>query len=131
MRVYLQITNFVVTVCCFDSNVPKKFPSYCPWHYILSNICLGTMWRVLEREACSVGMASLLTCTCVFKWPVDGREVSKLSKQLLCTVTEFGTTTKGRVQKLFDSWFHMPALYRVIRNDCRGFNNLSYTIHLR
>ena len=22
------------------------------------------------------------------------------------------------------------ALYRVIRNDCRGFNNLSYTIHL-
>ena len=23
------------------------------------------------------------------------------------------------------------ALYRVIRNECRGFNNLSYTIHLR
>jgi len=23
------------------------------------------------------------------------------------------------------------ALYRVIRNDCQGFNNLSYTIHLR
>jgi len=22
-------------------------------------------------------------------------------------------------------------LYRVIRNDCRGFNNLSYTIYLR
>jgi len=22
-------------------------------------------------------------------------------------------------------------LYRVIKNDCRGFNNLSYTIHLR
>jgi len=21
--------------------------------------------------------------------------------------------------------------YRVIRNDCRGFNNLSYTIHLQ
>jgi len=21
--------------------------------------------------------------------------------------------------------------YRVIQNDCRGFNNLSYTIHLR
>ena len=21
--------------------------------------------------------------------------------------------------------------YRVIRNDCRGFNNLSYTIHLK
>ena len=23
------------------------------------------------------------------------------------------------------------AKYRVIQNDCRGFNNLSYTIHLR
>ena len=22
-------------------------------------------------------------------------------------------------------------IYRVIKNDCRGFNNLSYTIHLR
>ena len=22
-------------------------------------------------------------------------------------------------------------MYRVIRNDCRGFNNLSYTIHLK
>jgi len=22
-------------------------------------------------------------------------------------------------------------IYRVIQNDCRGFNNLSYTIHLR
>ena len=23
------------------------------------------------------------------------------------------------------------TVYRVIRNDCRGFNNLSHTIHLR
>jgi len=23
------------------------------------------------------------------------------------------------------------SMYRVIRNDCRGFNNLSYKIHLR
>ena len=23
------------------------------------------------------------------------------------------------------------TIYRVIRNDCRGFNNLSYTVHLR
>ena len=23
------------------------------------------------------------------------------------------------------------SLYRVIRNDCRCFNNLSYTVHLR
>jgi len=27
--------------------------------------------------------------------------------------------------------FKFAQLYRVIKNDCRGFNNLSYTIHLR
>jgi len=27
--------------------------------------------------------------------------------------------------------FLLHYIYRVIRNDCRGFNNLSYTIHLR
>ena len=27
--------------------------------------------------------------------------------------------------------FKMDTMYRVIRNDCRSFNNLSYTIHLR
>ena len=26
---------------------------------------------------------------------------------------------------------HMTHKYRIIRNDCRSFNNLSYTIHLR
>ena len=25
----------------------------------------------------------------------------------------------------------ISVLYRVIRNDCRGLNNLSYTLHLR
>ena len=29
-----------------------------------------------------------------------------------------------------NSWHESP-FYRVIRNDCQGFNNLSYTIHLR
>ena len=28
-------------------------------------------------------------------------------------------------------YVHPLWFYRVIRNDCRGFNNLSYTIHLR
>jgi len=26
---------------------------------------------------------------------------------------------------------YVTMKYRVIRNDCRGFNNLSYTMHLR
>ena len=31
--------------------------------------------------------------------------------------------------KLID--YHTSGIYRVIRNDCRGFNNVSYAIHLR
>jgi len=27
--------------------------------------------------------------------------------------------------------FWLPVIYRVIQNDCWGFKNLSYTIHLR
>ena len=29
------------------------------------------------------------------------------------------------------SWNETKNMYRVIRNDCPGFNNLSYTTHLR
>jgi hypothetical protein len=40
---------------------------------------------------------------------------------------------------LSDTWIvgnespslNIEPLYRVIQNDCRGFNNLSYIIHLR
>ena len=32
-------------------------------------------------------------------------------------------------EELYD--FFLLNKYRVIRNDCQGFNNLSYTIHLR
>jgi len=28
-------------------------------------------------------------------------------------------------------YIRYAPIYRVIQNDCRGFNNLSYTIHLR
>jgi len=31
----------------------------------------------------------------------------------------------------FVSFAFIVDIYRVIRNDCRGFHNLSYTIHLR
>jgi len=33
--------------------------------------------------------------------------------------------------RFFSVCCHHLSLYRVIQNDCRGFNNLSYTIHLR
>ena len=37
-----------------------------------------------------------------------------------------------RMSLISNTSCHRPdCLYRVIRNDCRGFNNLSYTIHLR
>jgi hypothetical protein len=48
--------------------------------------------------------------------------VNKIKTQILCSVTIF--------QKSCRLWDNVEK-YRVIRNDCRGFNNLSYTIHLR
>jgi len=35
------------------------------------------------------------------------------------------------LESIYFSTLSLLRLYRVIRNDCRGFNNLSYTIHLR
>jgi len=35
------------------------------------------------------------------------------------------------LEKIWNSEYHMSWNYRVIKNYCRGFNNLSYTIHLR
>ena len=36
----------------------------------------------------------------------------------------------GDSGKVVSSVTRAQQMYRVIRNDCRGFNKLSYTIHL-
>ena len=56
-------------------------------------------------------------------------------------LTEPRKTVKSENLRNEDSMFHRNVCihtkehkfskYRVIQNDCRGFNNLSYTIHLR
>ena len=49
---------------------------------------------------------------------------------LLSFVKQFYTAQSLCVTYL--NFMHIiRCLYRVIRNDCRGFNNLSYTIQLR
>ena len=37
----------------------------------------------------------------------------------------------GRIPRKSTEFFSTRRIYRVIQNDCRGFNDLSYTIHLR
>ena len=57
------------------------------------------------------------------------------SKKWFC----FDKFNKNMKSKIFQTVKLIPAfklkqillIYRVIQNDCRGFNNLSYTIHLR
>jgi len=44
---------------------------------------------------------------------------------------EFDITGFMDLRKLQTTNTHQITQYRVIRNECRGFNNLSYTIHLR
>ena len=43
-------------------------------------------------------------------------------------VTEIQISLNSDKNKGYSTWI---PIYRVIQNDCRGFNNLSYTIHLR
>ena len=43
----------------------------------------------------------------------------------------FRTTLALGVCKLHGVQLFLRIIYRVIGNDCRGFNNLLYTIHLR
>ena len=42
-------------------------------------------------------------------------------------------TTAQETQHCHYCTIHVKTteVYRVIRNDCRGFNNLSFTVHLR
>ena len=57
--------------------------------------------------------SNVQSAACQFDWDYVVRVLVFCSSLLLSTYTS------------------SALLYRVIRNDCRGFNNLSYTIHLR
>ena len=49
--------------------------------------------------------------------------------QFLSAPDAYSTLSTGLEKH--DGVFGLSYIYRVTRNDCRGFNNLSCTIHLR
>ena len=53
-----------------------------------------------------------------FEWSRCGNFLGRLSVRRVLTLVEFVDTLA-------------LVKYRVIQNDCRSFNNLSYTIHMR
>jgi len=54
------------------------------------------------------------------------------SDRSICIFLFNRTTLQFCVTYITGALYLQPlCFYRVIRNDCRGFNNLSYTIHLR
>jgi len=56
-----------------------------------------------------------------------------LTAQCISGERSVDVTRKDLVEwrELSDDASLHKVLYKVIRNDCRGFNNLSYTVHLR
>ena len=86
-----------------DCHVPAVF---------LIQICTG----LFEM---TVGV--LTTCHTQYTWD-----------RSICIFLFNRTTLQVFVTYLVGAIYVQPLwFYRVIRNDCRGFNNLSYTIHLR
>jgi len=60
--------------------------------------------------------------------PINENKFLTLRTFPISSVAVFSTWTEKYTIGCIDR-IHMK--YRVIKNDCRGFNNLSYTIHLR
>jgi len=68
----------------------------------------------------------------------EGEELTKLPVIITRVPTKFEsahfseyTSVALPLHQLVPSSLYNNVIYRVIQNDCRGFNNLSYTIHLR
>jgi len=67
------------------------------------------------------GIPALISVS-IFGMSAEIRTVNPLSKFLECYLYASLFVCSGNC-------LH-TCIYRVIQNDCRGFNNLSYTIHL-
>ena len=72
-------------------------------------------------------------CTSVLTSPV-GTDVVQLAFKWMNRLFR-GTNLYGTLLSVGTAYEHLESItniiYRVIRNDCRSFNNFSYTIHLR
>jgi len=125
---------------------------------VFERLCLGSIFRELrcvEVQGLSIsdGYRAYLSLTgtgCIYLWRVQGVSISDGYRAYL-SLTGTGLIYLWRVQGLSISDGYRAYLslmgtgriylwrvqmwrsckYRVIQNDCRGYNNLSYTIHLR
>jgi hypothetical protein len=77
--------------------------------------------RVLRRNI-KIAVLGVTTCR---NYHVNTKCLRKSKINLYQIALTRGTVIRS-VQQIL-----MQNLYRVIKNDCRGFNNLSYTIYLR
>ena len=82
----------------------------------------------------NIGNFSLTIQACFTAWKQtnikDRRRTHSYSDlhKIFCTFGILNVVLEG---KQLDYICSIQFIYRVIRNDCQGFNNLSYTVHLR
>jgi len=122
-----KMTVEVLTTCHTQYNSDS---SICIFFYLIEQhfkFFLHTLQVLYMCTLCdSTGLFEMIvgvltTCHTQYTW--DSSVCSFLFNRT--TLQVFVTYLTGGL------YVHPLWFYRVIRNDCRGFNNLSYTIHLR
>jgi hypothetical protein len=84
-------------------------------------------------DACRRLDSNALVCDCEMMWLVQMLQ-DKLKDTQAAATCQYPIAMKGKsLTSMTETDFHCSEYhkYRVIKNDCRGFNNLSYTIHSR
>ena len=71
----------------------------------------------------------IFVCVCVCVCVILNKKIHTLLSQVYCVWQVVKTPTV--FSNIYIYIYIYIYTYRVIRKDCRGFNNLSYTIHLR
>ena len=85
------------------------------------------LWVVLQKLYCGIQIPADFKKGKFIRHHATPNIIHKLQMNYS---TNFYNTRRPKITKSLHIHIYTHT-HRVIRNDCRGFNNLSYTIHLR
>ena len=115
---YLICLHGVDSDICIFFIVAQPFKKLYVFYCLKHNICISTHWWNISyiRAACF------------------GRKTTTISPDDGCCTTETCSPDIIDISSMrwytYVVFYTVKYIYRIIQNDCRGVNNLSYTIHL-
>ena len=106
----------------FSTNIHYSEHSLIQWDLTKLYFSTGWSWGAYMPQYCKFSELSFASQSLFWSlWTTD----------VLCRHTCSSLIAFGIDDIDSPMYYASQATYRVIQNDCRGFNNLSYTIHLR